>query len=356
VKEGHLWVRAETKPNERRTPLAPADAGRLVAAGWKISVESFPSRVFPDQNYRNAGCAVVPSGSWREAPPGAFILGVKELPADDTPIAHTHLYFAHAFKEQTGWRELLDRFTRGGGTLLDLEYLVDEQGRRLAAFGHWAGFAGCALGIKVWCRQRQGIPGGNSHYPAVSSYEYQADLVHEVQGALAALGRAPRVLVIGAKGRSGRGAMACLRRLGMGGDGWDKEETLKGGPFPQILSYDIFVNCVLVEGDVAPFLTSDLLASPRRLSVISDVTCDGARPGNAIPIYQGFTTFQRPVLRLCGEPNPLDLIAIDHLPSLLPRESSEDFSGQLLPCLLGLPDGEVWKRAGEFFRKRVASL
>lgn len=48
---------------------------------------------------------------------------------------------------------------------------------------------------------------------------------------------------------------------------------------------------------------------------------------------------------------PLDLIAIDHLPSLLPAESSDDFSSQLLPSLLEIQDDQtrVWRRAHDLF-------
>jgi hypothetical protein len=35
-------------------------------------------------------------------------------------------------KQQAGWENVLARFPRGGGTLLDLEFLVDERGRRVA--------------------------------------------------------------------------------------------------------------------------------------------------------------------------------------------------------------------------------
>ena len=38
---------------------------------------------------------------------------------------------------------MLARFPRGGGTLLDLEFL-EKNGRRVAAFGYHAGFSGKA--------------------------------------------------------------------------------------------------------------------------------------------------------------------------------------------------------------------
>lgn len=55
----------------------------------------------------------------------------------------------------------------------------------------------------------------------------------------------------------------------------------------------------------------------------------------------------------------MSVISIDHLPSLLPRESSEAFSKALLPCLLELRNREshdVWKRAEGLFREKVGGL
>lgn len=50
------------------------------------------------------------------------IVGLKELPEDGSDLTHQHLYFGHAYKYQGGWKELLGRFDKGGGGLLDLEY------------------------------------------------------------------------------------------------------------------------------------------------------------------------------------------------------------------------------------------
>ena len=55
---------------------------------------------------------------------------------------------------QTGWRELLARFREGKGQLLDLEFPNDEKGRRVAAFGYMAGYAGSAVGVDLWCQQQ----------------------------------------------------------------------------------------------------------------------------------------------------------------------------------------------------------
>ena len=72
-----------------------------------------------------------------------YIIGLKELPEnDDSPLIHTHIFFAHCFKYQAGWKELLKRFEKGGGKVLDLEFLTNDKGRRVAAFGRSAGFIG----------------------------------------------------------------------------------------------------------------------------------------------------------------------------------------------------------------------
>jgi hypothetical protein len=85
-------------------------------------------------------------------------------------------------------------------------------------------------------------------------------------------------------------------------------------------------------------------------------------PHNPIPIYDITTTFDKPTVPVDlpkSNGPPLSVISIDHLPSLLPRESSEMFSTALLPSLLTLNDranARVWKQAEELFDEKVATL
>lgn len=49
------------------------------------------------------------------------------------------------------------------------------------------------------------------------------------------------------------------------------------------------------------------------------------------------------------------MISIDHLPTLLPREASEQFSNDLLPSLLKYPrrnEERVWTDAEKVFRSK----
>src|SRR5690242_5589776 len=141
-----LWIRHEVRASERRCALSPADAATLIRSGVRITVEESPQRIYPLEDYVAQGCATAAAGSWVDAPEDAVILGLKELPGVPARLRHRHVFFGHAYKSQPGARELLARFEAGGGMLLDLESLTDEAGRRQAAFGYWAGFAGAALG------------------------------------------------------------------------------------------------------------------------------------------------------------------------------------------------------------------
>ncbi|KAJ1917109.1 Saccharopine dehydrogenase [Tieghemiomyces parasiticus] len=365
----HLWLREETKPFEHRAALSPEVCRQLIAQGFQITAERSEQRIFDDQEYADAGCTVVAGGTWKtEAPRDAYVIGLKELPEnDESPLPHTHIMFAHCFKNQGGWKDVLSRFDRGQGTLLDLEFLNDPNGRRVAAFGFHAGFAGAAVGIDLWCHQHS--DDAKAPFPAVHPYPNEDALVTELRTKVAQaaerLGRYPRLIVIGALGRCGRGALDLARKAGIPEDHllkWDMAETAKRGPFQEIADSDIFINCIYLSTPIPPFITQAQLDRPeRRLSVIVDVSCDTTNPHNPIPFYNVNTTFDHPTLTVptaAGTPK-LEIVAIDHLPTMLPRESSHAFSSDLLPSLLELPsrsNARVWTDAEALFHRKVADM
>ncbi|KAJ1987082.1 Saccharopine dehydrogenase [Dimargaris cristalligena] len=366
----HIWLREETKPFEHRAALSPDVCCQLLARGFQVTVERSEQRIFDDVEYAQAGCTLVPGGLWKtEAPKDAYITGLKELPEnDESPLPHAHIMFAHCFKNQGGWKEVLGRFDRGQGTLLDLEFLNDSNGRRVAAFGFHAGFAGAAVGIDVWCHQHSAQAA--QPFPVVKPYPNEDALISELraklQATVARVGRYPRLMVIGALGRCGRGALDLARKVGIPEDQllkWDMAETAKGGPFQEIVDSDIFVNCIYLTHKIPPFVTQAQLDAPsRQLSVIVDVSCDTTNPNNPIPFYNVNTTFDHPTLAVPTQhpsQKPVDIVAIDHLPTMLPRESSHAFSTDLLPSLLELPErhsARVWTEAEALFRRKVADM
>lgn len=346
----HLWVRAEQRANEDRVGLTPDGAKKLLEAGIKVTVEQSRTRAIPLQGYVDAGCAIADENSWPTAPADAVIFGLKELPDDGTPLPHRHIMFGHAFKGQHSGKALLERFQTGGGTLYDLEYLVDETGRRVAAFGYWAGYAGAAVTLKTWAAQQRGEICG-----PVGAYKNKDALIAELSAEMLQLKTSrPTAIVIGAKGRVGTGAADLCETIGIKVTKWDMEETAHGGPFPEILQHNMFLNCIFARPGTPIFVPRDALAAERTLSAIGDVACDPDSDYNPVPVYDRATTWDAPALRVADSP-VLDVMAIDNLPSMLPLESSEDYADQLLPSLLTLGDlnSGVWGRAHEVFKQHV---
>ncbi len=337
MSELHLWLRHEVRSTERRTPIVPSDAQRLVESGVTVTVEESPQRIFPIEEYEKAGCRVAKAGSWMSAPGDAVVVGLKELPDEPAELAHRHIFFGHAYKQQPGAAALLRRFAAGGGALYDVEYLVDDDGRRLAAFGFWAGYLGAALAV---LQHRGRLPA-----PLVPTAKEELD-------ALLPGGEEFTALVIGALGRSGRGACEAVRVAGVEPTRWDLAETRELDR-PALLAHDVMVNAVLATTPIPPFLRDADLDDPaRRLRTLCDVTCDVGSPLNVLPIYDRTTDWTAPARRLREQP-PLDLIAIDNLPSLLPRESSTDFSAALLPQLLEFGTGGAWVRCLGRFQQAI---
>jgi saccharopine dehydrogenase (NAD+, L-lysine-forming) len=179
-------------------------------------------------------------------------------------------------------------------------------------------------------------------------------------------GKQPRIMIIGALGRCGKGATECCLAAGIPEDSilkWDMAETSRGGPFSEIAEADIFVNCVYLGAHrIPPFATLESLSTPdRRLRVICDVSCDPNSENNPIPVYSGYSSFDKPTIAASGNLDgpELRIIAIDHLPTMIAREASDEYANLLLPSLLRLRDREtegVWTRAEQTYRQRVSEL
>ena len=75
----HLWVRHEERETERRAPIVPDDARRLVEQGVLVSVEDGPQRVFPIADYAAAGDEPLQQG----LRPGLLL---ERVPEEDVPV------------------------------------------------------------------------------------------------------------------------------------------------------------------------------------------------------------------------------------------------------------------------------
>ena len=196
---------------------------------------------------------------------------------------------------------------------------------------------GAALALLNWSHQ---LTSAGEPLPSVSSYPNDRELVSTVKVSIEKAlpkndNKLPTVLVIGSLGRCGSGAVDLAKTVGLPEENvmkWDMAETAKGGPFSEITTSDVFINCIYLTQPIPPFVTRESLSVPERnLTVVCDVSCDPNNPHNPVPIYEDWTTFDKPTLPVSGvEGKPLSVISIDHLrespaSSNWPDELASDF-------------------------------
>lgn len=101
------------------------------------------------------------------------------------------------------------------------------------------------MAIMDWAWQLE--HGGQTPMPGKHYYENEGELIKEVkaeleEGLAKTEGKTPQILVIGALGRCGRGALDLCRAVGIPESHllkWDMAETAKEGPFVEIRESDV---------------------------------------------------------------------------------------------------------------------
>jgi alanine dehydrogenase len=216
-----IGIRREDKAFELRTPIVPKDVQELVEEhGFEIVVEPSRKRTFTEENYRKVGAAV---GDLRgtDVP---VIFGIKEIPKDVFEPGKVYLFFAHVIKGQAYNMPMLQQIIDVGATLIDYERIIDSKsGRRLIFFGNWAGYAGMAetlRGLGERLKEQEVTPNPFAEL----NFVYQYAGIEELQRAIKAVGKriqtegfAPKLapLVVGfvGYGNTSRGAQAIFDLL-----------------------------------------------------------------------------------------------------------------------------------------------
>jgi len=305
-----LVLRAEKSLTEYRTPLTPSHMASL-APFFRLLVERAAHRCYSDQEYEAAGATLVEQGSWIGMS-GAYVMGLKEM--DGAAIrGQTLMHFAHALNGQKGAEQRLAAVR--GGTFIDYEYMVDSAGTRVLSFCRESGDIGCYLALMAYYAQR-GAQGLGDIGPFHRS-TYQQILMEETQI------HRPSVLLIG-HGTVGKACEAVLKLFGITPTIW----TSRSVPSVEaVRDHEILLHAVRLDKKkpVEPFFRLTDITESMRLSVICDLTCDAHHPHNTLPLYETYTTRSQPVRTISKVPR-VDLIAIDHLPSLDPVASSDAFS------------------------------
>nr|XP_054750867.1 alpha-aminoadipic semialdehyde synthase, mitochondrial-like [Lytechinus pictus] len=122
---------------ERRAPLNPLHVKSLVDQGVKVLVQPSNRRAYPLQDYERSGAIIQ-----EDINEASLIMGVKQVPIPRLIPSKTYCFFSHTIKAQTENMPMLDQLLEKNIRLLDYEKIVDENGKRMVAFGKFAGIAG----------------------------------------------------------------------------------------------------------------------------------------------------------------------------------------------------------------------
>jgi saccharopine dehydrogenase (NAD+, L-lysine forming) len=364
-------IREGKVPVDRRVALTPLQAQEVMRRFENVEIvaERSEIRCFADAEYENVGVKVVDSLA-----DCSVILGVKEVPIPDLMEAKTYFFFSHTIKKQPYNRSLLQEILKKKIQLIDYETLTDQTGKRIIAFGRWAGIVGAYNGILTY-----GLRYNLFHLRRATDCFDLDDLKTEFKK----VQLPPIKIALTGGGRVAKGAIETL--LGMGIRKVSAAELLENTydfpVFAQLNTHhynrkkngdafsrnEFYANPSLYESNFlrfakvadvliasaywdpkAPvlFQKEDVLSDDFKLSVIADITCDieGSIPSTkkpstiADPIYDYNASDDVVENPLTDEGN-ITVMAVDNLPCELPRDASESFGNELvnnvLPELLG---------------------
>ncbi len=149
-----IGIIRETKdPEDNRVALTPKEILYLQKKypDTEIVVQQSKIRAYTDQSYQEAGIQVVENVEDCD-----ILFGIKEADIH-TLIADKHyFFFGHIAKKQPYNKPLIKKMMELRITFSDYEYLVDDENRRLCAFGWWAGVVGVYNTLRAYgIREKQ---------------------------------------------------------------------------------------------------------------------------------------------------------------------------------------------------------
>ena len=376
-----IGVLRETKnPPDRRVPLTPEQCSELSNKYGQLELQVQPSelRCHSDQEYLDAGVELR-----EDLGECDILLGVKEVKVPALIADKRYVFFSHTAKEQPYNRGLLQAVVEKNISLVDYEYLTNESGVRVVAFGRWAGVVGAYNGLRAL-----GLRSGRFELPPAASCRDLKEMKKLLKGVDA--GRTRMVLTGG--GRVAGGALEVLKAAGikqvepeayLAGsyersvftrlDPWhytrnrfreqfdfkhfmENPHLYENRFLPYARRSDMFVACHFWDPRSPVMLSQeDLRGGSVPIRVVADISCDIEGPIastlRASTIAEPFYGYE-PVMGEETEAFREDVItvmAVDNLPGELPRDASRDFGKALMenviPELLGELNTGMIKRA-----------
>ncbi len=383
-----LAVLREARIDENRTPFSPSQVSIILNkfSNIKIIVQPSNRRCFKDEDYQKAGAQITDDLSSAN-----IIFGVKEVDISALIEGKTYLFFSHTSKvsQYIGQtlkddaiiykKELLKEVIKKKITLIDYENIreISGEGYRYLGFGRFAGIIGTYNTLNLYLKlfNKKSLPRAFE----INNYKEIKKLISKQNF------NKIKILLTGS-GRASKGSIELLKQANIKqvsindylNNKYDKAvfckisakehvEKKDGKEISKVKNYlfetDMFIACHYWEPKFPKFFYSNQINKFKNLKIIGDITCD---INGAIPTTIRSTSIAKPYYSIdINTMKEIDLsdkgiavMAVDNLPSELPRDASEEFGSgvisEVLPSLINKDDGRINRATtasnGKFFK------
>ncbi len=377
----NIGIVRESRNDENRTPLVPEHIKKYKKSNPNINFIIQPSnnRCFSDEEYELSGAKI--NENLNEC---SIIFGVKEIDSNILINNRTYLFFSHTFKInkqqkkiEKNKKDLLLSILNKKITLIDYENIRSKNGTRCLGFGRFAGIVGCYNTLNLLLK----VLGKQSLASAYKINDYER-LVLNLKNLYFPK---TKILVTG-DGRVSKGVIELLNQTNI--KAVSKKDFLEK-KFDQPIFCNLETKDYVTNNSSTDFSLEHFINNPQdysssalqylketnilisahywdpsspkifenedlkdlqKLKIVGDITCD---INGSVPTTIRSTTIEKPnywiernSLKEIQENNDgIAVMAVDNLPSELPRDSSTEFSegiiNEVLPFLLKEDDGRI---------------
>jgi len=377
----NIGIVRESRNDENRTPLVPEHIKKYKESNPNINFIIQPSnnRCFSDEEYELSGAKI--NDNLNEC---SIIFGVKEIDPNILINNRTYLFFSHTFKInrqqkniEKNKKDLLLSILNKKITLIDYENIRGKNGTRCLGFGRFAGIVGCYNTLNLLLR----VIGKQSLASAYKIDDYER-LVLNLKNLYFPK---TKILVTG-DGRVAKGVIELLNQTNIKAvskkDFLEKKfdqpifcnletkdyvtnnsstnfnlehfinnpQDYSSSALQYLKETNILISAHYWDPSSPKIFENEDLKDLQNLKIVGDITCD---INGSVPTTIRSTTIEKPnywiernSLKEIDENNDgIAVMAVDNLPSELPRDSSTEFSegiiNEVLPFLLKEDDGRI---------------
>ncbi len=377
----NIGIVRESRNDENRTPLVPEHIKKYKESNPNVNFIIQPSnnRCFSDEEYELSGAKI--NDNLNEC---SIIFGVKEIDSNILINNRTYLFFSHTFKInkqqkniEKNKKDLLLSILNKKITLIDYENIRSKNGNRCLGFGRFAGIVGCYNTLNLLLK----VLGKQSLASAYKINDYER-LVLNLKNLYFPK---TKILVTG-DGRVAKGVIELLNETNI--KAVSKKDFLEK-KFDQPIFCNLETKDYVTNNSSTNFNLEHFINNPQdysssalqylketnilisahywdpsspkifenedlkvlqNLKIVGDITCD---INGSVPTTIRSTTIEKPnywierynLKEIDKNNDGIAVMAVDNLPSELPRDSSTEFSEgiikEVLPFLLKEDDGRI---------------